>query len=1008
MKKIVFLLSIILAVIGCYASILWPDAVAIRQGVNIEWFRTGVDASDGGSVYVWSDTKQGDRDLWAQKVDAAGNMVWGNPVLVDGKVDRQEDPVITRTSDNNYIVAWVDFSQDHDGDIFAQKISDQGQVMWQTGGIPVCTATDIQISINMEADNNGGAFILWVDSRNPSKDIFGQRLSSNGVPLWQGNGLPIADGTGDEIQNTMLPDGEGGFIIAYTHTYVGADDVYAKRFDGNGNMVWANPLSLAVAEGNQNGVRMAAMANGEFIFTWQDQRNLDPDIYAQKINLAGVTQWGNYLVVYSDQTLPNHVPQLNPRIVETSDNAVIIVWEDHRLDLQNPDLFAQKLTVAGVKQWAGEGVALCTAEFSQSSPRMSADNAGGCFVVWDDLRNGNAPNDDIYAQHLSSTGSALWDANGKAICTAPNAQNGSLVKVSGNNVYINWMDIRNGSVGIYYQVLNTAGVAQLEANGKLIFWGLSGDTPKDNYLILQRSSDVAIIWQDTRFANDGYRIYIQFLNPDGTVDLETNGRPVTINVTGTQQEPSAVVTPDDKIAIVWEDARNANPKIFGQLISATGERLWGESGIEMTQMSPLRQKDAKIGYYNGSYYIGWSNADLVGSDYYYHVYGQRIQNNQKMWGNDGRIISVLPAGSLNTECTLYNVSDNYFTWHNSNPEGSQNIWVKRVAENGDPFTGWANEGIKASSYDDPSTVQILPVAHLTSDGLFVMWKDMRGDWIPNYWGQLLSPSGQRAWDGLGKNLADRQNEQERPAITSSPSGITFAWCENINGWHDIAIQKYSYAGSPLWGDLGYYVVQKDSTQSNPTISSFTNERAFVAWTDFLGIESDIYYKYVNTDGSMIGDLPGNILCNAAKPQYDPMSAIMNNEAYVVWADGRSSGKTEILGLYAQKLNNGSANDDPTAPPVGNAILDQNYPNPFNPTTTISFSLSRNSKHVTLQVYNLKGQLVNTLFSGDLPAGKHSIVWDGKDKNHQGVASGMYFYRLSTDNSNLQRKMLLMK
>ncbi|MDD2230363.1 MAG: hypothetical protein PHY48_13235, partial [Candidatus Cloacimonetes bacterium] len=640
MKKIAVVLSLILVCLSLSAGLLWQDSVPIRQGVNIEWFRTGVETNDGCAIYVWSDTKYGERDLWAQKVDAQGNLVWDDPLLIDGKPDRQEDPVIISTSDNNFIIAWIDFSSDLDGDVYAQKINPQGQLLWATGGKPVCTRAGVQISLNIEADNDGGAFIVWVDSRNPSKDLFGQRVSGVGEPLWDFNGIPIANGPGDEVQNTMLADGQGGIMIAYVSSFNGPQDLYAKRFLANGTMSWAEPFPLCIETGNQEGVRMAALDNGEFVMTWQDQRFDNPDIYAQKLNLAGEMLWANPTIVYGDNGLDTSVSQLNPRIVKTSDNSVVIIWEDHRLDSQNPDLFAQKLSAAGAKLWDANGIALCTAEFAQLGPRMSADAAGGCFVVWDDYRNGNTPYEDIYAQHLSSTGIELWDANGKAICTAANTQIGSLVKVSGENIFINWMDLRNGSVGIYYQVLNTAGTMLLENDGKQVFWGLSGDTPVQNYLVEQRSSDIAVIWQDTRFANDGYRIYIQFLNPDGSVDLETNGRPITVSVGGKQQFPSAVVTPDDYVAIVWEDARGNNPKIFAQLIDPNGNMMWGDGGMEITELSPLRQKDAKISYYDGSFYLGWSNSVLVGSIYYLHIYGQRIQNGQKMWGPNGKVISV--------------------------------------------------------------------------------------------------------------------------------------------------------------------------------------------------------------------------------------------------------------------------------------------------------------------------------------------------------------------------------
>ncbi|MBP7194269.1 MAG: T9SS type A sorting domain-containing protein [Candidatus Cloacimonetes bacterium] len=1014
MRRLALILTLLGLIAVSYAALVWPDAVPIRQGVNIEWFRTGIETHDGGAIYVWSDTKLGERDLWAQKVDAQGNMVWGEPLLVDGKPDRQEDPVVTRTSDNYYVIAWIDFSDDLDGSVYAQKVNADGQLMWQTGGVPVCVVPGVQLSLNMEPDNAGGVYIVWMDSRNPSKDLFGQRLSATGAPVWSVNGIPIADGIGDEIQNTMLPDGQGGMMIGYTHTYSSNEDIYVKRFLPNGTMAWTQPLALATGTGNQGKVRMASIGNSEFIYTWQDQTNDDPDILAQKVNINGQMVWGQHAVVYGDSGTPNFTPQLNPRIVATSDNGAIIIWEDHRLDNQDPDLFAQKISSAGNVLWGAAGIQLCVAEFAQIGPRMSSDGAGGCYVVWDDLRNGNTPNDDIYAQHLNASGTALWEVNGRAVCTAGNTQNGSLVKFSGNHVYVNWMDIRNGSVGIYYQVLDSSGTPLLEQNGREVFWGLSGDTPLENYLILPRADDTAIIWQDTRFANLGYQIFFQYLNPDGSVDLETNGRPVTASTGEHQVTPAAAVTPDGHIAVAWEDKRHDNPKIYLQLLSPTGEKLWGDTGMELTQNSPLRQKDPFISYdqATNSFYVGWSNYDQVGTGFYYHVYGQRIQNGQKMWGPNGKIISDLATAELNNECVIFDMRDSYYVWQRYNPmDGTQSIYVKLVDANGDPLPGWPAEGLRASTHNSFDTVQMVPTSARTDQGLFVMWRDQREDWVSNYYGQHISATAQRLWDPLGVNLADYGREQEKPVILTDGRTdlITFAWCENINGMHDIIAHRYSLDGNPLWGNLGYYVVQKDSSQTNPTFASFDNNGIAVAWTEYLALESDIYYKYINGDGTFAGSPGGDIVCAAGKAQYEPKLTSMNNHAYAIWADGRSSGKTEILGLYAQKISNDTvANDDPTAPPPAGFRLGQNHPNPFNPSTAIQFSTADPDRHYSLEIYNLKGQRIKTLHEGKLPAGNHSLIWNGKDANGQDVASGVYLYRLSDGSHFQSRKMLMMK
>ncbi|MBI5867791.1 MAG: T9SS type A sorting domain-containing protein [candidate division Zixibacteria bacterium] len=95
------------------------------------------------------------------------------------------------------------------------------------------------------------------------------------------------------------------------------------------------------------------------------------------------------------------------------------------------------------------------------------------------------------------------------------------------------------------------------------------------------------------------------------------------------------------------------------------------------------------------------------------------------------------------------------------------------------------------------------------------------------------------------------------------------------------------------------------------------------------------------------------------------------------------------------------------------VLDQNYPNPFNPTTTIAFTLgdlgsSGPSVAVYLVVYNLLGQQVKTLFDGTLGPGRYEYIWDGTDQAGQTMASGLYFYRLTTGGNSETKKMVLMK
>ncbi|MCF7858876.1 MAG: carboxypeptidase regulatory-like domain-containing protein [Candidatus Cloacimonetes bacterium] len=100
----------------------------------------------------------------------------------------------------------------------------------------------------------------------------------------------------------------------------------------------------------------------------------------------------------------------------------------------------------------------------------------------------------------------------------------------------------------------------------------------------------------------------------------------------------------------------------------------------------------------------------------------------------------------------------------------------------------------------------------------------------------------------------------------------------------------------------------------------------------------------------------------------------------------------------------SANDNLL--PVKVKLFD-NYPNPFNPETIIKYQLIKREK-ISLNIYNVKGQLVRKLINNEEDAGIHSTIWKGKDDNGNQVSSGIYFYRMSAGENISTKKMLLLK
>ena len=88
-------------------------------------------------------------------------------------------------------------------------------------------------------------------------------------------------------------------------------------------------------------------------------------------------------------------------------------------------------------------------------------------------------------------------------------------------------------------------------------------------------------------------------------------------------------------------------------------------------------------------------------------------------------------------------------------------------------------------------------------------------------------------------------------------------------------------------------------------------------------------------------------------------------------------------------------------------LYQNYPNPFNPETRISFDIPQKG-NVKFTIYNIIGSEVRSLVNNDLEQGTYHVTWNGKDNFGRSVASGVYLYKLESNNNSVTKKMNLIK
>ena len=329
-------------------------------------------------------------------------------------------------------------------------------------GIAICTEGEGQWRPNIVSDGSGGAIITWDDSRGfltgSDSDIYAQRVDSRGVPIWTFNGVSIYTATSVQGYPKIISDGSGGAIITWQDYRNGNFDLYAQRVDSSGVLQWSlDGVPICTAGDQQEDVRIVSDGSGGAIITWQDERNggSNNDIYAQRVDSSGIPQWT--LDGIAICTAGND--QYGPKIVSDGSSGAIITWQDERDGL--PDIYAQAIDSTGVAQWTLDGVAICTAAIYQYSPTIASDGSGGAIITWYDYRNFNY---DIYAQRVNSSGILQWTLNGVAICTAGDYQEYPMIVSDGSGgAIITWEDNRSSAgPDIYVQSIDSGGSVPVE------------------------------------------------------------------------------------------------------------------------------------------------------------------------------------------------------------------------------------------------------------------------------------------------------------------------------------------------------------------------------------------------------------------------------------------------------------------------------------------------------------------------------------------------------------------
>ena len=439
------------------AGATWiPNGIPVCTAAGTPSMPLIISDERGGAIIAWTDARSGNNDIYAQRVSGGGELLWdtnGLPVCIDPAAQTLQD--MTSDGSGAVIIVWSD-GRSPNGGIYGQSVSADGVARWTPGGAPVCTPSPGFSALKVVPVGAGDAIIGWIryeeNTANGENVIYAQKLTASGSLAWDINGVRCA--TIEECFESnfnIVPDSQGGAIFICRCCILGC--LWGQRIDGNGNACWGpNGHEVAGAQCDPFNIAVASDGFGGALVVFRDVIfgggifTLDV-LRAQRITRDGTAIWSPDIALdYADFSWMAIAPD--------AVGGAIVVWERYS---GSEVIMTQRLDAAGSFQWGSGLTVEGNGDWWELLPKVIPDGSGGVVLAWMD-REG-IDNLNIYAQRIGRDGDLIW-AERVPLCTEQGNQSNPLITTNcAGGAVVAWMDGRISTQGeLYAQTINGAGV----------------------------------------------------------------------------------------------------------------------------------------------------------------------------------------------------------------------------------------------------------------------------------------------------------------------------------------------------------------------------------------------------------------------------------------------------------------------------------------------------------------------------------------------------------------------
>jgi hypothetical protein len=657
-------------------------------------------AFDGTNYFVvWHDLRNINYDIYGARVTQAGTVLDTNGIAVSIASDGQYNPAIAFDG-TNYLVVWEDVRNDT-LDIYGARVSQNGIVL-DTNGIPISIAIDRQRLPSVDFDGIN-YLVVWQDYRGYYVHIYGTRVSQTGTVL-DTNGFAISTASYGKYCPSIAFDGTNYLVVWFDFRYGICVHIYGSRVSQAGIVLDPEGIAISTASNTQQFPSVAFDGTNYFV-VWQDRSNAYDDIFGARVTQAG-TVLDPHGIPISTATHGQRIPS-----VAFDETNYLVVWFDYRSGF--PDIYGTRVTQAGTVLDSNDFV-ISTVVNYQENPTISFDGTN-YLVVWIDYRNDSA---DIYGTRISQDGTVL-DPDAIAISTVINNQLYPAIVFDGINYLVVWEDASGDTSDIYGTRVTQAGIV-LDTNGIAI------STAANNQQYPSVSFDginYLVVWIDYR--NDSADIYGTRITQAGTI-LEPNGFAIS-TATNNQLYPD-IAFDGINYLVVWEDIRSGAHDIYGARVTQAGTVL--DSNGFAISTAANNQQYPNIAFDGTNYLLVWQ--DNRGG--IYDVYGTRLSQAGTVLDTNGIAISTA-VNDQESPCIVFDSTNYLVVWTDSRSGSFTDIYGVRVNSSGVLFDSFP-VSIREGNQELPA------LAHGSGNQVLITYQG----WVGEYQGKTYNTM--RIWGKL--------------------------------------------------------------------------------------------------------------------------------------------------------------------------------------------------------------------------------------------------------------------